>query len=1069
MPLPFDILSNLNNTRRLNRRNKQIERTELTGVLGDENNNIYVPGKNGNEVYVRLLGDTENGNATYQPSTTAYIRGDYFEYPGSGVVLKYNNDGDLVVIGADEKQVSAAGSTLSMATLNSGSKQSKFISLDSVLRLISRPVSRGTTDSLLVSVAQFIYDHYGNYIEFNGTPLQADKIDLSSYMPSAGNHRLVQLWLDTYNNTVQITASTAQALTTAIDSTDYNECWSGATRYQDWLPLQSYVLKDNASTITQKDLGRDHRQFVNLPDTLGNENELTINTRIRANRQFTVHNELVIPTGYNLDIITGGELLIPQSVGASGALINPVDVIEFNISYTETGSEPAGSVYYTDAEEDVLNFVSQSGPIAQLPEELWIPVANRTGASLVDGTVCRFDGTIGASGKIKVAKMIADGTYPPQYLVGLITHTVANDADGKCTWYGKVRGIDTTGTPVGETWVDGDILYVSPTTAGALTNVRPDAPYRKIFVAVVVNAHANGTLFVRPDFINRLSGLDDVNLDPLDSVEASNNEALFWDSTNEYWDAKRLGELPIFDIALRQPTGFEKLANGAPPTDSLVTYNPATRTVSVAPTGTSFNYWLKGVEYTISSTQQLTHADTTAIWFFYWNSSNTLTLSTTPWSIMEDVPIAAMYYNSTLADGFCLEERHGATRSPHWHYSEHFTRGTYWNDDGLALSGYTEQPASPIDSDNQWAVSSGTIHDEDIANALNGISAGSYEVFYRSGASGEWTWSNNNVPLLAGTYIQYNEWTGATWQLTDAANNNYVNYFIFAVPVINADTKYNIVVIPGQDVFSTLVSARGESVSDLDFGTLPFTEFVSIYKITFRTSASWSTEGKCRIEEVADTRRTTREQVITSAPGGSHSALSSLTWDVSGHIGTASTYAGFDSSGNATFLTGGSGDLEFIEEKTILSNTTSTTFTGLSGDYIYILQMRISNPLASTVNYQITINGDTSLADYYTTQFFTAGSSNGSNALVNESRSGLATANDFSFIVSEICTHDDRFFGMSRCTAYTGSDSITGTITYMDKNTASASYTSISSISIIAGTSNGIGTDTTIRLYRTLT
>jgi hypothetical protein len=346
---------------------------------------------------------------------------------------------------------------------------------------------------------------------------------------------------------------------------------------------------------------------------------------------------------------------------------------------------------------------------------------------------------------------------------------------------------------------------------------------------------------------------------------------------------------------MRSPTGFEKGDDGVPPTDSLVTYNSSTRTVTVAPTGTEFYYWMKGTRYKITSTQQLTHAATTGIWFFYWDKTNTLTLSLTPWSIMEDAPIAAMYYSTTKTDGFCLEERHGAPRSPHWHYSEHFTRGTYWNDNGLAISGYTLQPAAPADADNQWAISAGVVHDEDITNTITGRTAGTYEVFYRTGAGGEWVWTQNNVPLLSGGgYLYYNEWTGATWQQTAAANNNYVNYYIFAVPT---------------SVYSSLALALGETVSDLDFGTLPFTEFVSIYKITFRTSASYSTEGQCRIEAVADTRRTTREEVITTSPATSHPALSGLTWNISGHVGDADKYAGFDSSGNATYLSGASSNL----------------------------------------------------------------------------------------------------------------------------------------------------------------
>ena len=314
MPLPFDVISTVNNERKANRRAVQQKEAEISAVLANEQKVWNVPGKNGNEVYVRLLGNTEGENATYQPSTTAFVRGNFFEYAGSPVLLKYNKHGALVLIGPDETQVAQAGDRLSLSALNSGSKQNRFLNLDNVLRLIGRPVSRGSKDSLLVSVAQFIYDHYGNYNTFNGMPLQADKLDLASFVPAAGEQRIVQLWLDTFNNNIQVTTSTAQALTVDIVNADFEEAWLGSNRYQDWLPLQSYLLRDNAATITQKELHRDHRQFINMPDELGNETTLTINTRIRSDRQWSVDNSLTIPTGYTLAIETGGEVIISTRI-----------------------------------------------------------------------------------------------------------------------------------------------------------------------------------------------------------------------------------------------------------------------------------------------------------------------------------------------------------------------------------------------------------------------------------------------------------------------------------------------------------------------------------------------------------------------------------------------------------------------------------------------------------------------------------------------------------------------------------------------------------------------------------
>ena len=61
-----------------------------------------------------------------------------------------------------------------------------------------------------------------------------------------------------------------------------------------------------------------------------------------------------------------------------------------------------------------------------------------------------------------------------------------------------MRGLDTTG-PGAETWSAGDIIYASPTTAGAFTNVRPTAPNVVIPVAAVLSVDAtDGDIMVRP-------------------------------------------------------------------------------------------------------------------------------------------------------------------------------------------------------------------------------------------------------------------------------------------------------------------------------------------------------------------------------------------------------------------------------------------------------------------------------------------------------------------------------------------------------------------------------------------
>ena len=110
----------------------------------------------------------------------------------------------------------------------------------------------------------------------------------------------------------------------------------------------------------------------------------------------------------------------------------------------------------------------------------------KASAAITDGQCVMFTGAVGASGVLKGAP--ATGVTNPNYIMGVATMDIANNGFGYVTSFGLVRGIDTTGSSVGETWADGDILYYNPAYVGGLTNVEPIAPLPKVVVASVVNA-----------------------------------------------------------------------------------------------------------------------------------------------------------------------------------------------------------------------------------------------------------------------------------------------------------------------------------------------------------------------------------------------------------------------------------------------------------------------------------------------------------------------------------------------------------------------------------------------------
>lgn len=155
----------------------------------------------------------------------------------------------------------------------------------------------------------------------------------------------------------------------------------------------------------------------------------------------------------------------------------------------------SGELSYNIA-EDTFNLTHLNDVTQQIGFETYMRAANDTGVTIPNGTVVGF---VGVNGEIKIAPYIADGSVPELYFVGVTTFDMADGDAGPITIYGKVRGLNTTGTPVSETWVVGDIIYASPSTAGAFTKVRPTAPDAVIVVAAVLSVSATeGVIMVRP-------------------------------------------------------------------------------------------------------------------------------------------------------------------------------------------------------------------------------------------------------------------------------------------------------------------------------------------------------------------------------------------------------------------------------------------------------------------------------------------------------------------------------------------------------------------------------------------
>lgn len=196
-----------------------------------------------------------------------------------------------------------------------------------------------------------------------------------------------------------------------------------------------------------------------------------------------------------------------------------------------TGAAANGTLYWDDADRaKTLSLVMEDtgGVIQQIGEETYYRI--KADSTITNGQVIMFTGSLGASGGLKGAPATGLTSTQSEYIMGVATQDIATNDWGYVTWFGEVRGVNTTGGA--EAWVDGQILYYNPAVPGGLTKNVPVAPNPKVIVASVVHAATNGTLFVRPTFGSAL-GQTDSNVE---ITGLANGDLLQYDGVQQRWE-----------------------------------------------------------------------------------------------------------------------------------------------------------------------------------------------------------------------------------------------------------------------------------------------------------------------------------------------------------------------------------------------------------------------------------------------------------------------------------------------------------------------------------------------------
>lgn len=197
-----------------------------------------------------------------------------------------------------------------------------------------------------------------------------------------------------------------------------------------------------------------------------------------------------------------------------------------SVAFNTAGGTTALATLTWDTTNQTLDLGIGAGTVnALLGVDSHVLGRNTTGSAISRGQVVRVNGA--SAGNLTIA--LAQGNTDPNTAntIGIAAENIANNATGMVITSGLLRDLNTS------TFSAGDLLYISPTTAGLLVNTIPAAPNHAVRMGYVVSSHpSNGIIYVA---VNNGYELDELHDVAYPTTPASNDFLVY---TTNRWENK---------------------------------------------------------------------------------------------------------------------------------------------------------------------------------------------------------------------------------------------------------------------------------------------------------------------------------------------------------------------------------------------------------------------------------------------------------------------------------------------------------------------------------------------------
>jgi hypothetical protein len=213
------------------------------------------------------------------------------------------------------------------------------------------------------------------------------------------------------------------------------------------------------------------------------------------------------------------------TTGAAVWAIQEYDFIGFDTAAAH--SVGVGELAWNST-DGTLDLGLQGGLINRIGQQVVVKARNTSGSLISKGSVVKVVGVAGGFIGISLAK--ADNDANSATTFGIVAEDIANTSNGFVTINGIIHGLNTNA------FTEGDILYLSPTSAGAITNVKPASPNHIVIIGYCAKKSlTDGHILLHVQNGYELDELHNVTI-----TSAANNDVLTYESATSLWKNKRL-------------------------------------------------------------------------------------------------------------------------------------------------------------------------------------------------------------------------------------------------------------------------------------------------------------------------------------------------------------------------------------------------------------------------------------------------------------------------------------------------------------------------------------------------